>query len=118
MLVLGVEYSVAGAIGAGVLMGIGNGMSSGVLLTLGADLAPRSDSGPFLSALGMTQDVGIVAGPIVVGWLADASGLRASAVVLAVVMFAAIAYIVVVLGDTSRPTRPWLVRRLPSRQYL
>jgi len=112
MLVLGIDYSVAGAILAGVLMGIGNGMSSGVLLTLGADLAPRADSGPFLSALGMTQDLGIIAGPIVVGWLADAAGLRTSAVVLAMVMFAGVAWIVVVLGDTARPSRPWLVASL------
>jgi hypothetical protein len=27
-------------------------------------------------------------------------------------LFVAIAWIVVVLGDTSRPSRPWLVKRL------
>jgi MFS family permease len=86
-------------------------MSAGTMLTLGGDLAP-ADAGPFLAALGMMQDAGVVIGPIVVGWLADTAGLRASAVVLAVVMFAAVAYIVVVLGDTARPSRPWLVRRL------
>ncbi len=111
MLVLGIWPSVAGAIVAGVVMGVGNGMSAGTMLTLGGDLAP-SDPGPFLSALGMTQDVGVIVGPIVVGWLADAAGLRTSAVVLAAVMFLAIAWIVVVLGDTSRPSRPWLVHRL------
>ena len=111
MLVLGLWPTVAGAVVAGVVMGLGNGMSAGTMLTLGGDLAP-SDPGPFLSALGMTQDVGVIVGPVLVGWLADAAGLEVSAVVLAVVMFLAIAWIVVVLGDTSRPTRPWLVRRL------
>ena len=111
MLVLGLAPTVAGAIAAGVVMGIGNGMSAGTLLTLGGDLAPP-DAGPFLSALGMLQDVGVVLGPILVGWLADSAGLATSAVVLAGVMLVAVVWIVVVLGDTSRPTRPWIVRRL------
>lgn len=111
MLVLGLSDTTTGVVVAGVIMGVGNGMSAGTMLTLGGDLAP-ADAGPFLAALGMMQDSGVVIGPIVVGWLADTAGLRASAVVLAVVMFVAIAYIVVVLGDTSRPSRPWLVARL------
>jgi MFS family permease len=111
MLVLGLSGTTQGAILAGVIMGIGNGMSAGTMLTLGGDLAP-TDAGPFLAAFGMMQDGGAVIGPILVGWLADTAGLRASAVVLAVVMFVAITYIVVVLGDTARPSRPWLVARL------
>lgn len=113
LLVLGIDDSVAGAVVAGAVMGVGNGMSSGILLTIGGDLAPAEDAGPFLSALGMTQDVGIIAGPILVGWLADAAGLQTSAIALALVMFAAIAWLVVVLGDTSRPSRPWLIELVP-----
>jgi MFS family permease len=115
MLVLGLSETATGAVVAGVIMGIGNGMSAGTMLTLGADLAPP-DPGPFLAALGALQDAGVVAGPIVVGWLADSAGLGTSAVVLAAVMFAAVAWIVVVLGDTARPTRPWIVSRLEATQ--
>ena len=111
MFVLGLSDTTTGAIVAGVIMGIGNGMSAGTMLTLGGDLAP-ADAGPFLAALGMMQDGGVVIGPILVGWLADTAGLSQSALVLAVVMFVAIAYVVIVLGDTARPTRRWLVSRL------
>ena len=111
LLVLGLTHDTAGAIVAGIVMGIGNGMSAGTMLTLGGDLAP-ADSGPFLSALGMMQDLGVVVGPIIVGWLADTAGLSVSALILAGVMFLAIAWIIVVLGDTARPSRPWLVSRL------
>jgi len=111
MLILGLFPTVAGAVTAGVVMGLGNGMSAGTMLTLGGDLAPP-DAGPFLAALGMMQDSGVVLGPVLVGWLADAAGLRVSAIVLAVVMFAAVAWLVIVLGDTSRPTRPWVVSRI------
>jgi len=113
MVMLGASSTVAGAVAAGVVMGVGNGMSAGTMLTLGGDLAP-AESGPFLSALGMMQDLGVVLGPVLVGWLADAAGLRTSAVVLGVVMFAATAWIVVVLGDTAHPTRPWIVSALEA----
>ncbi len=111
LLVLGLSATTTGAIVAGVVMGVGNGMSAGTMLTLGGDLAPP-DSGPFLAALGMMQEFGIMVGPLVVGGLADSAGLYTSAVDLAIVLFAAVAWFVVVLGDTSRPTRPWLVARL------
>jgi MFS family permease len=111
MLVLGLYTTVTGAIVAGVVMGVGNGMSAGTMLTLGGDLAPP-DSGPFLSALGMMQDTGVVTGPFIVGWLADTAGLETSAIVLAVVMLAAVGWIVIVLGDTASPSRPWLVHRV------
>jgi MFS family permease len=111
LLILGLTHDATGAIVAGVVMGVGNGMSAGTMLTLGGDLAPI-ESGPFLSALGMMQDLGVVVGPIIVGWLADSAGLYTSALILAGVMFLAIVWIIVILGDTARPSRPWLVRRL------
>lgn len=113
MFVLGLSDTAAGAVAAGVVMGVGNGMSAGTMLTLGGDLAP-ADAGPFLAALGTMQDLGVVVGPIVVGWLADTTGLYESALVLGAVMFVAIAWIVIVLGDTARPSRPWLVKRMAA----
>jgi MFS family permease len=86
---------------AGVIMGIGNGMSSGTMLTLGSDLAPQDSPGQFLSALASIQNLGRIIGPLLVGWFADAVGLRASAVALAVVMFIAIVWIVVLIGETG-----------------
>lgn len=111
LLVLGLWYATTGAIVAGVVMGIGNGMSAGTMLTLGGDLAPR-DAGPFLAALGTLHDVGIVVGSLVVGAFADTAGLATSAVVLAGIMFTAVVWMVVVIGDSAQPTRPWIVSRL------
>lgn len=108
---VGFWYSTAGAIVAGVVMGIGNGMSAGTMLTLGGDLAPR-EPGPFLAALGMLQDLGVVVGSLVVGRFADTAGLATSAYVLSGVMVVAIAWMIVVIGDSARPTRPWIVSRL------
>lgn len=85
---------------AGVVMGVGNGMGSGTMLTLGSDVAPADAPGPFLAALGAFHDLGRVGGPLVVGVLADAVGLRFSSLALAAVMVAGIAWIVVVIGET------------------
>lgn len=111
LLVLGTWYSGTGAVVAGVLMGIGNGMSAGTMLTLGGDLAPR-DAGPFLAALGTLGDAGVVIGSLVVGRFADTAGLPTAAVVLAGIMLVAVLWMVVVVGDSARPTRPWIVSRL------
>jgi MFS family permease len=113
LLLLGTWYSTTGAIVAGVVMGIGNGMSAGTMLTLGGDLAPRN-AGPFLAALGTMQDTGVVVGALVVGRFADTAGLATSAVVLAGIMFVAVLWMVVVVGDSAHPTRPWIVSRLES----
>ena len=47
-----------------------------------------------------------------VGSFADTAGLATSAVVLAGIMFAAVLWMVVAVGDSARPTRPWIVARL------
>jgi MFS family permease len=111
LLVLGTWYSTTGAIVAGVIMGIGNGISAGTMLTLGGDLAPR-DAGPFLAALGTLHDAGVVVGALVVGTFADTAGLATSAVALAAIMFVAVLWMVVAVGDSAHPTRPWIVSRL------
>ncbi len=85
---------------ASVVMGIGNGLSSGTLLTVASDLAPLQTPGPFLAAMAVMQDSGKIAGPLLVGWFADAAGLQASAAVLGVAMVTAIAWIVGAVGET------------------
>jgi MFS family permease len=109
--IMGIWYSTTGVVVAGVIMGVGNGMSAGTMLTLGGDLAP-SDPGPFLAALGTIHDAGVVIGALVVGRFADEVGLAASSTALAVVMAMAVMWMVVVIGDSAAPTRPWIVRRL------
>jgi len=101
LLMLASAESTAMVTVAGAVMGIGNGMSAGTMLTLGSDLAPEDSPGQFLSALASVQNLGRIIGPLIVGWFADVVGLRASAVALAVVMFAAITWIVVLIGETS-----------------
>ena len=67
-LLLAAAASTATAlIGAGVVMGLGNGLGAGTMLTIGSDLAPQRDPSRFLSVLGTTRDTGRVFGPLLVG---------------------------------------------------
>ena len=60
---------------AAIFMRMGNGIASGTMMTLGADLAPRDGTGEFLGLWRLTGDFGGSAGPVIVGNLADLFGL-------------------------------------------
>lgn len=68
----------------GVLIGLGNGLGSGSMMTLGADLAPEGATGEFLGIWRLIGDAGMVAGPLLVGLIAANLDLSKSAIVLGV----------------------------------
>ncbi len=82
--ILPLVSTFAGLLMAAALIGFGNGLGSGTMMTLGADLAPPGATGEFLGVWRLIGDVGQVSGPLAVGVLASAFGLDGSAVVLAV----------------------------------
>ncbi|HEU5432072.1 MAG TPA: MFS transporter, partial [Thermomicrobiales bacterium] len=69
--------------------GFGNGIGSGTMMTLGADLAPRGATGEFLGLWRLIGDVGMAAGPLAVGAVAAAFGLADGAYALAAIGFLA-----------------------------
>lgn len=68
---------------AAMLLGLGNGLGSGSMMTLGADLAPPGATGEFLGIWRLIGDSGAAGGPLVVGALTDALGFDATAFALA-----------------------------------
>lgn len=64
------------------LIGVGNGLGSGVIMTLGADLAPAGATGEFLGLWRFVGDSGRASGPVVVGGLTDSSGFTVASLVL------------------------------------
>ena len=75
--------SFIGLLIAGLVLGLGNGLGSGTMMTLGADFSPPGFTGTFLSLWRFIGDFGQVAGPIMVGVVAQTFTLRQSAWVLA-----------------------------------
>lgn len=75
---------------ATVVMGVGNGLCSGTMMTLGADLAPRDNISSFLSLWRITGDIGGNAGPFIVGSIADIWELKTSVMVLSGIGYLAV----------------------------
>jgi MFS family permease len=58
-----------------VLAGLGNGLGSGVTMTLGTDLAPPTERAPFLSVWRLLNDTGSFSGPVLIGLITAATTL-------------------------------------------
>jgi MFS family permease len=72
---------------AALLFGVANGLSSGVILTLGADLAPRSNPAPFLGAFRTIGDAGQAAAPLVLAAVTSAVSIMAASATMGVLGF-------------------------------
>jgi MFS family permease len=98
MLLMGVALSVLPLTGsvltlsaAAGLLGLGNGLGSGIIMTIGADVAPPDGRAAFLGVWRLFQDTGDAAGPLVIAagaalgslaggiWVAASIGLLSSA---------------------------------------
>ena len=86
---------------AGLCIGIGNGLGSGSMLTLGSDVAPSDAAPEFLAGLGTLQEGGRVLGPLIVGVVSAGISLGAAAFAIAVLLFVAVAWVTVVIGETK-----------------
>ncbi|MGH2459643.1 MAG: MFS transporter [Chloroflexota bacterium] len=90
-------------LGATLVLGLGNGIGSGSMMTLGADLAPKGETGQFLGIWRLIGDSGSTSGPIVVGAIADALGLGAAALVLSGFGLLSAAVFATAVKETLRP---------------
>jgi MFS family permease len=91
---LGVVVGLAMAIGSpdalgwfvtvAVAMSLANGVGSGILMTFGADLAPRHNPAPFLGAYRFTGDVGNASAPLALSALTALVSLSFASAVIGV----------------------------------
>ncbi|UOE45534.1 MFS transporter [Agromyces larvae] len=63
---------------AGLLLGVSNGLTSGILMTLGADLAPKRHPAPFLGAFRTIADAGAAAAPLAIAAVTSALSIAAA----------------------------------------
>lgn len=88
---------------ATLLIGLGNGIGSGSMMTLGADLAPKGETGQFLGIWRLIGDAGSTGGPIVVGAIADLLGLGLAAVALSAIGLLSVVVFLTLVQETLRP---------------
>jgi len=70
------------------LMGLGNGISSGVVLTLGADASPSQNRAQFLAGWRLCSDLGNAAGPLMISAVSALATLAAAAVTMGLITWA------------------------------
>lgn len=101
LILLGLAGSTSGVVVASIVMGVGNGLTSGSMLTVASDLAPADAQGPFIAGFNLMSSGGLFVGPFLVGWLADVFGIDVSAYGLAAILFAGVAWMALVVGESG-----------------
>jgi MFS family permease len=92
----------AGLLFAAAVIGFGNGLGSGTMMTLGADLAPPGATGEFLGLWRLIGDAGASGGPLVVGAMAGAFGLEGSALALSAIGIGAALTLALLVRETRQ----------------
>lgn len=89
MIILGLGFVLlpltSTAVGVGLvaaLMGLGNGISAGIILTLGADMAPPEARAQFLGGWRLCADVGNTLGPFLISAVSVVATLAAASLTL------------------------------------
>jgi MFS family permease len=84
----------------GLLIGFGNGLGSGTMLTLGADLAPKNMRGEFLGLWRLVGDAGSTGGPLAVGSVAEIFSLAQTSFAIAAAGIAAALVFTFIVKET------------------
>jgi MFS family permease len=71
-----------------MFMGLGNGLGSGIIMTLGADASPSIGRAQFLGAFRLCADAGNAAGPFLIAAVTTLSGLAPAILMMAAAGFA------------------------------
>jgi len=81
------DAAVPWFIAAAMLLALANGLGSGILMTLGADLADRNNPAPFLGAWRFTSTLGAAAAPLTIAGITAIASISLAAGVMGVVGF-------------------------------
>lgn len=113
MLVLGVSHlllpfthSVPTLLAAALLMGVGNGIGAGLIMTLGSDASPPTGRAEFLGIWRLTADTGTAIGPVIISGVTAAASLAP-----AILAMGAIAVVAVLPFRRWIPRSPGVVHR-------
>jgi MFS family permease len=92
----------AGLVTAALVLGFANGISTGIVMVMGMDLAPTDNRSHFLGVWRLIGDVGGVGGPLVTGALASAASLATASFAVAGLGVLGLIVFVVKVPETRR----------------
>ena len=87
-------------------LGFANSLSSGTMMTLGADLAPPDERGEFLGTWRLIGDSGFMTGPLIIGGIADLLALGPAALAMGGLGILAAAIFAQFVPETLQKTPP------------
>ncbi|WP_433010135.1 MFS transporter [Kribbella sp. CA-294648] len=88
-LLLPLTHSAFTLTAVALVMGVGNGLGAGILMTLGADAAPPGGRAQFLGAFRLFADTGSGAGPFLIAGVTALAGLAPAVLVMGLTGWAA-----------------------------
>ncbi|PFG73960.1 MFS transporter [Tepidiforma thermophila] len=91
---------------ASLLISFGNGLGSGINMTLGSDFSPAVGRGEFLGAWRLVTDLGTAGGPLLVSAIIGVSSLGAAAVATGGIGLAGAAVLTFLVPEPLRRHRP------------
>ncbi|MFN8097600.1 MAG: MFS transporter [Dermatophilaceae bacterium] len=89
-----------------LIMAVGNGLGSGIVMTLGADTAPVLHRAKYLGGWRLCGDLGATGGPLLLSALAATAALGLASLTLGLGGLAASAWVALWVGRLDRTRRP------------
>jgi len=86
-----------------MLAGFGNGLGSGINMTMGADFAPSLIRGEFLGVWRLMSDTGSFTGPLITGYIASSFMLAAAFPVSSAFGLVGICLVIFGVKETLQP---------------
>ncbi len=105
-LLIPLSHTFASLFLVALVLGFGNGMGSGIVMTLGADLTPASSRASFLAVWRVVSDAGNMAGPLVDSVVVTAATIAFAGPVVGVIGLAAAAVMAVGLQEPQHLAAP------------
>lgn len=106
MLLIPLTGGFGGLAAAGLITGFGNGLGSGINMTLGADFSPAVGRGEFLGVWRLIGDIGTAGGPMVAATLTAFASLGVASVATGGIGLAGAAVMLFLVPEPLRRTNP------------
>lgn len=92
-------------LGVSLLLGLANGFTAGIVMILGADLAPQDLRGEFLGVWRLISDLGWAGGPLLIGLLVDAVSLTVATFTVAGIGVLGLGVLVLLVDETLKSSK-------------
>jgi MFS family permease len=110
MLLLPLTTNFGSMVLVGLLVGFGNGLGSGIVMTLGADFSPEFGRAQFLGAWRVCGDLGTAGGPLIVTGATAAASLAAASLTMGGLGLVGVGLMLFLMPETLRRTMGTAIR--------